>query len=281
MHIKLNPQAGIGFDPVARPGDFLQGGAATQFAQFPDQVQTLPDRITVLNWNLRKGHHPQFTGDLMTLLEQQKPHIVFLQEANTELFIPKQMGGYFAESWRYPWPGGASTGVLTLSRVAPVRIEPVPARRGEFGAAAPKVSLVTEYRLADGENLPAVNVHLFNFERWSVKKLRRQLQDLKAIMTRHRGPILMVGDFNTWSRKRLALVAKITREVQLTEVSRFPNGRTTADKKSKFWNYLPGVEKLLPLDRIFTSGLRPLSARVLDYHSSDHRPMLLKLELDR
>ena len=29
-------------------------------------------------------------------------YIVFLQEAETDLFKPEQMGGYFAEGWSYP-----------------------------------------------------------------------------------------------------------------------------------------------------------------------------------
>jgi endonuclease/exonuclease/phosphatase (EEP) superfamily protein YafD len=233
----------------------------------------------VVNWNCEKGTHPLFAEDLKILLVQEKPDIVFLQEARIDLLEPAQMGGYFAEAWSYPWPGGKSVGVLTLSRVPPVRIEPVPARHGEFGGSAPKVSLVTEYRLPNGENLLAVNVHLLNFERWSVKKIGRQLEDLKSIVANHSGPILMAGDFNTWNRKRLALVKKITRELNLQEVTDFPEGRRTGSTKSAFWNDLFGVDGDLPLDRVFTFGLLPRSARVLGYHSSDHRPMLVKLTL--
>ena len=237
----------------------------------------LPAGITVVIWNCGKGRHPQFAGYMKFLLEQERPDIVFLQEASSDFFESEQMGGYFAEAWSYPWPGGKRAGVLTLSRVPPVRIEPVPARHGEFGGTAPKVSLVTEYRLPNGENLLAVNVHLLNFERWSVNKIGRQLEDLKSIMADHSGPILMAGDFNTWNRKRLDLVKKITRELNLQEVTGFPDGRRTGDTKSAFWNDLFGVDEDLPLDRVFTFGLLPRTARVLDYHSSDHRPIVVKL----
>jgi endonuclease/exonuclease/phosphatase (EEP) superfamily protein YafD len=46
----------------------------------------------------------------------------------------------------------------------------MPTRDREFGVTAPKVSLVTEYPLPNGKNLLAVNVHLLNFEVWSIKK---------------------------------------------------------------------------------------------------------------
>ena len=141
------------------------------------------------------------------------------------------------------------------------------------------MSLVTEYPLPNGEKLLAVNVHLLNFERWSLKKLRRQLEDLKSIMAHHEGPIVMAGDFNTWNRKRLALVNKTTREVHLEEVTGFPQGRTTGDMRSGFWNDIFGVEKELPLDRVFFYGFHPRSARVLPYDTSDHRPILVKLDL--
>ena len=80
-----------------------RGKGATQVAEFSDQAQTLPATITVVNWNAHKGKNPQFASDLKLLLEQEKPDIVFLQEAKADLLKPEQMGGYFAEGWSYPW----------------------------------------------------------------------------------------------------------------------------------------------------------------------------------
>ena len=170
-----------------------RGNGTTQVAEFSDQAQTLPPIITIVNWNAQKGSNPQFASDLKLLLEQEKPDIVFLQEARAGIFEPETMGGYFAEAWHYPWPDGKTIGVLTLSRVPPVRVQSVSSKYREFRVTAPKVSLVTEFPLSNGENLMAVNVHLLNFERWSVKKIRHQLEDLKSIMANHSGPILMAG----------------------------------------------------------------------------------------
>ena len=257
-----------------------RGKGADQIAEFSSQLQTLPAGITVLNWNVRKGQDPRVALDLKLMLEQEKPDIVFLQEAKDDMFEPEQMGGYFAKSWSYPWPGGETVGVLTLSRIAPVRIQPVPTKYREFGVTAPKISLVTEYPLPNGQNLLAVNVHLLNFERWSVQKISHQLEELKTIMAVHSGPILMAGDFNTWNQRRLELVKSITSEVKLNEATDFPTGRTTGDVKSDFWNEILGVDKNLPLDRVFFSGFKPTAARILNFDSSDHAPILVHLELD-
>ena len=256
-----------------------RGKGTSQVAEFSSQAQTLPTSITIVNWNAQKGNDPGFISDLKSLLEREKPDIVFLQEAKTNLFKPEQMGGYFAEGWSYPWPGGETIGVSTLSRVRPVRVESLPTKYREFGVTAPKVSLITEYPLANGKTLLALNVHLLNFEIWSVKKISHQLEDLKKIMANHKGPIVMAGDFNTWNRKRLELVKDITQDVKLKEVTDFPEGRTTGDTSSEFWNKALGVERDLPLDRVFFSGFYPTLARVLNYDTSDHWPVLVKLEL--
>jgi len=181
----------------------------------------------MVNWNAQKGADPQFILDLEKLLEQEKPDIVFLQEARADLIQVEMMGGYFANGWSYPWPGGEMVGVLTLSRIPPVRIEPVSSRYREFFVTAPKVSLITEYPLSNGDSLLTVNVHLLNFERWGDLKIGDQLEDLKSILITHSGPIIMAGDFNTWNEKRLQLVEEIAGDLNLAEVMDFPDGRTT------------------------------------------------------
>ena len=56
-----------------------RGKGATQLSEFPEQKQTLPATITLVNWNAQKGKNPQFSEDLKLILEQEKPDLVFLQ----------------------------------------------------------------------------------------------------------------------------------------------------------------------------------------------------------
>jgi endonuclease/exonuclease/phosphatase (EEP) superfamily protein YafD len=256
-----------------------RGAGVRKVAEFPENNQTLPLTITLVNWNAHKGANPQFISDLEKLLEQEKPDIVFLQEAHADLIQEELMGGYFANGWSYPWPGGPMVGVLTLSRIPPLRIEPVSSKYREFFVTAPKVSLVTEYPLPNGESLLTVNVHLLNFERWGDLKIRDQLEELISILKSHLGPIIMAGDFNTWNEKRLQLVEEIVSDLKLTEVMDFPAGRTTGDMKSDFFNSIFGIQSELPLDRVYYQGFSIDSARVLPYESSDHKPIAVQMTL--
>lgn len=257
-----------------------RGTGVMKVAEFSEHDQSLPRTITLVNWNVQKGASPQFVDDLARLLEQEQPDIVFFQEARTGLIQVEPMGGYFANGWSYPWPGGTMVGVLTLSQIPPLRVEPVSTRYREFFVTAPKVSLLTEYPLPGGKSLLTVNVHLLNFERWGDLKIRDQLADLKSLMIIHPGPIIMAGDFNTWNEKRLQLVEEIAVELKLAEVMDFPAGRTTGDMGSDFFNSIFGIQTELSLDRVYYRGFSIDSARVLPYESSDHKPIAVRLTLN-
>ncbi len=96
-----------------------------QVAPFAEEGALMPETITFVNWNAEKGAHNQFPQDLEAIIECHKPDLIFLQEARADLVEPRAMGAYFASSWKYPWPDGDTIGVMTLSKVAPVRAQPV------------------------------------------------------------------------------------------------------------------------------------------------------------
>ena len=235
--------------------------------------QALPPQITLVSWNVHKQRDARLPADLHTLVRQQHPTLVFLQEATVELLDSPLLPGHFAPSWQYPWRAGSETGVLTLSPVAPLRREVMPTRWREVFLATPKVALATEYRLPTGARLLTVNVHCLNFERWGTLKFRAQLTTLQALMAQHTGPILLAGDFNTWNPRRLRLVTELARELQLTEVEEFVGTRKTGDHQSAVVNWLLGIDRALPLDRVYYRGLSPLAATVLPLTSSDHRAL--------
>lgn len=240
----------------------------------------LPKRLTLLNWNAQKLHDSEIEQDLSTLIRQHKPDLVFLQEVNIDRLNSDQMGGHFAEAWSYPWPGGTSVGVLTLSHSWPIRSKPVQTEWREFFVITPKVSLISEYLLPNGDTLLAVNVHLLNFESWEPFMLRSQLEGLELAMASHDGPIIMAGDFNTWSETRLALVDDLARKLQLEEITGFPQGRKTGELDSDLLHWIFAVNPDLPLDRVYSRGYEVVSVQVLPNDSSDHRPVLVTLNLD-
>jgi endonuclease/exonuclease/phosphatase (EEP) superfamily protein YafD len=238
------------------------------------EQSALPPRLTIVSWNVHKQSDKRLPTDLHAVLLQQRPALVFLQEATVELLdYTPIMPGHFAPSWYYPLLERSATGVLTLSQVAPMRSEVMPTRWREFFFATPKVALATEYLMPNGARLLAVNVHCLNFERWGTLKLRSQLTALKALMAKHTGPILLAGDFNTWNWRRLQLVTALAQELQLIEVREFSGSIKTGDRRSAVLNWLLGIDRTLPLDRVYYRGLVPLSATVLPFTSSDHRAL--------
>ncbi len=258
-----------------------QSGGTFRLSHFLGLNEPIPETVTLLSWNAQKAHDPRAADDLTALIEQHDPDLVFLQEARAKPFSNERMVGHFANSWSYPWPGGATVGVLTLSKSSPVRVQPLQTKWREFLVTAPKVSLLTEHPLPNGETLLAVNVHLLNFESSDNPfMLRSQLDDLQAVMARHSGPLILAGDFNTWNEARLGLVEDMVAALGLREVTDFPEGRKTGNLDSQFLHWLFGVDTELPLDRVYTRGFAALSAEVLPTESSDHRPILVTLDLN-
>ena len=244
-----------------------------EISHFAETGTALSDTITVVTWNTEKKDGGELRQALRSLVDRQGADLVFLQECNENLLDLDFIGGYLANSWQYPWPDGDTVGVMTLSRVRPVEIKELPTKYREFFVTAPKVSLITAYPLADGTTLLAVNVHLLVFERWGTMKLRSQLEDLETVIAAHHGPVIVAGDLNTWNHKRLDLVAAMMRRLDLEEVGGISPGRRTGDRGSAFLNWLFGVDKELPLDRIYFRGLAPRSAAVLPSEVSDHQAL--------
>jgi endonuclease/exonuclease/phosphatase (EEP) superfamily protein YafD len=258
-----------------------RAGGIVQVSPFDEDDSVMPETITFVNWNAQKGTHTHFRQDLESMIERHKPHLIFLQEARADLIEPQTMGGYFASCWSYPWPEGKAIGVMTLSKAAPLKTQPLPTKWREFFVTAPKISFVTEYRLPNGEIMLAVNAHLLNFERWGTMKVRDQLDELKTVISQHEGPILLAGDFNTWNERRLGLVRELAKETGLVEITGFPPGRTTASKDSEILDWFLGIDSKLPLDRVYYRGFREQGAEVLEYSSSDHNAILVRLRLQK
>ncbi len=257
-----------------------QTGGTTEISGSTQEGRLLPERLTLVTWNTQKLHDPEIAQDLSNLIGRHRPDLVFLQEVKIDQLKLDKMSGHFAKAWSYPWPGGPTVGALTLSNSSPISILPVLTEWREFFVTSPKVSLITEHPLPQGKTLLAVNVHLLNFEIWEPFMLRAQLRDLELVMAEHEGPIIMAGDFNTWSEARLALVDDLVRRLQLEEATGFPHGRTTGDLDSTLLHWVFGVHPELPLDRVYSRGFEAVSVQVLPNDSSDHRPVLVTLTLN-
>lgn len=148
------------------------------------------------------------------------------------------------------------TGVATWARgpaqdLSPRRTE----SRDLYGT--PKSALLSTHPLAGGQRLLAVNVHGINLRRADL--LARQLRSVEAAVAEHVGPVVVAGDFNTWSRRRFAVVEAFALRLGLMRVFAGPD----APK----------------LDAVFVRGLEVEHARVVETRHSDHDALVVLLRV--
>lgn len=229
--------------------------------------------IKVLSWNIAKNNYnPSWSKDFLAIVEQYQPDKIFLQEVRLradELEIAElaQMGWAFAPNF-IDTSNNNYSGILIASRGDRIKTQATITKHYEPIINTPKVSLFTEYFLANNSKILAVNTHLINFV--NLSKFKAQLEEIELILSTHQGAIILTGDFNTWNKSRWLLLQQMSDRVNLTSVS------FTAIDTKKIKSFLLSP----PLDYIFYRGLeqKPNTARVIDnISSSDHNPLFVEL----
>lgn len=222
-----------------------------------------PHLIRLASWNLHKQADPGWQSELGRLVAQSD--LVLLQEAGVspELRTVVEHGGLswlLSSAFEY---GGFEYGVLTATRAAPAAACTL--RAYEPLLRIPKAALVTYYRLARGEStLAVVNVHAINFTLGTVA-YRAQLDAVAVALARHRGPIVLAGDFNTWSDERMEVVRAIAERLSLSPVA------FDVDERKRFMGRV--------FDRVYVRGIEVLGASAWPVRSSDHNPVLVSLRV--
>jgi len=218
--------------------------------------------IRMVNWNIQKGGDPQWTTDLATF--QGDPDLMVLQEAplNSSAWDVVSADQYHSFSPGYR-TSRSLTGVMTVSAVKPltqcnfVSVEP--------WLRSPKATVITEYGLTDtDQTLVVVNIHAMNFT-FGAHDFRMQIKRALSVLNNHAGPILLSGDFNTWSGKRSETLNEMTDSLRLKKLG------YDEDHRKRFLGQ--------PLDHIYIRGLKVLEATTRKVDSSDHSPMSARLSL--
>ena len=229
-----------------------------------------PGSIKVLNWNIYKGKRAGWKDDFIRLSGGMD--IILIQEAcieddNLDIFNIRGMGQHFAKSFSYHKESVFGTGVMTLSKVCPVRVDYLRTFSKEPVIHTSKISLITEYPFKkDLATLIVVNIHGLNFVRSAA--FESQMSGLEKKIKDHRGPIIFSGDFNTWNKKRIFILSGITERLGLKEAVFFPDTRT---KRFRYF-----------LDHVFYKGLKIKQATVFkNIRSSDHKAMEIEFSLAR
>jgi len=216
--------------------------------------------INFLCWNIKKGMKPNWRKDLLDLADGKD--LVIIQEAVlhsdlTEAF-DKSVHWTFAKGYKTK---KRTTGVMTISKHEPVKRHHLTC--WEPWLATPKCTNITEYALSDTEEtLIVVNIHAINFT-LGVKQFRKQIDKVHKELTKHKGPIILSGDFNTWRKKRMKILDTLAIEHGLDALTFQEDHR-----KSVFGQML---------DHIYVRSLTPESTGTHYVKSSDHNPLSAEL----
>jgi endonuclease/exonuclease/phosphatase (EEP) superfamily protein YafD len=217
-----------------------------------------PQRIVLLNWNAHKETGLQWLQQLQAMISGAD--LLTLQEGVLTSELRNLLSDEYDGGWTLAsafTQSDVHTGVLTASRVQPDFF--CSFRVAEPIIVVPKTVLISRYPLAGTtETLLVVNMHMVNFS-FATKAYREQLRNAFDLITQHQGPLLIAGDFNSWSDERQLIIQHFA-DALGAEAVQFPvDGRTT------FFGHV--------LDHVFYRGLEPIESVALPVTISDHNPI--------
>jgi endonuclease/exonuclease/phosphatase (EEP) superfamily protein YafD len=232
--------------------------------------------LTLVTWNVAKNIENNV--EIERLIADYSPDVLMIQEGlsrSCDNFGPSFRQCLFAPSWKRT-DTDIYTGVQTLSRFRlenPIHVES-PGREGFL--FTPKTSLVSFMDLPDGRSLMLVNVHMLNFV--PTRELKKNLDVVHECVRDHDGPLIIGGDFNTWSNARLKAVREFAHRLDMVEALAL----NELDDVPFSWFFLlkPFLHDRLDasLDRWFCRGVEVVACRKLGgFFSSDHVPVLLQV----
>ncbi|HCH01727.1 MAG TPA: endonuclease/exonuclease/phosphatase family protein [Vibrio sp.] len=220
-------------------------------------------KLNILVWNIYKQSDENWQAALESFSHDKQ--LILLQEASlTEQFTlwlnQQSWGASYVNAFK---AFGVSSGVVNLASQLPNRacaytsVEP--------WIQLPKSALYARYSLSNGQDLVVVNIHAINFT-VGTDEFEQQIEQLQKAVQKHQGPLIIAGDFNTWSEARYEQLLTVTNTLELQETVFSP------DNRRLFVNDLA-------FDHVFYRGLNFRSASSPITTASDHNPMLVSFEL--
>ncbi|MEE9335887.1 MAG: endonuclease/exonuclease/phosphatase family protein [Granulosicoccaceae bacterium] len=226
----------------------------------------LDTEIRCLVWNIWKAKRRGWFEEFARLCRDTD--LVVLQEAVSN--APSD--AYFANNDNIEWmmarsyrhartaiETGVKTGCIVASRSSRVYASP----HAEPFANTRKMLLQTIYPLSNGGDLMVLNMHAINFV--SNKKYVSHLDQLAGALGSHTGPVILAGDFNTWSLQRYGCFSEVAARAGLIEAQM---------QRRRKWAHMNKH-----LDHVFYRGLILRSVDSLDHVKlSDHAPITATFE---
>ena len=215
------------------------------------------ESFSILNWNIYKGQEENWDEDLLRLSEDQD--IVLLQEASLnekllEILNNRDLCWWLNNAFIYK---GVETGVMVASKAQP--LDSFGLRHIEPLIRVPKTILINRYPLSGtSSTLMVANIHGINFT-LGTDSYKKQLDEMQKVLSKHSGPLLVVGDFNNWSHERTKIMNAMADELSLTRLEYDSSGQPISFGGN--------------VDHIFYRGLVLLSHAFIQVSSSDHNPI--------
>jgi len=224
-----------------------------------------PERINFLTWNIYKGNGEGWQKDLAKFAKNHD--VMAIQEAT----LDQEFTGLL-ESNDFNWImnsafqlNGTTAGVMTVAHLNAVYScgmkvkEPI--------MRIPKSTLVSYYDIeGSDEKLLVANIHGINFT-LGTSVYHEQLEQLYDAVKGHHGPMIIAGDFNSWSDDRMLEVTHLVKRLSLSQIEYQINNKTHVFGKA--------------IDHVFYRQLEPVSNHVWDVSSSDHNPVSVSFKLQR
>ncbi len=224
------------------------------------QEHSLSEQFSLLVWNIHKENQQlAFQTKLTELLQDNPSDFILFQEVKYPKTSP-----YSFENYSYTIASNIETsnnifGVLTAAKVSFEQINTHITTKREMGVATRKSLLITQHRLSSGEILHMVNLHAINFV--SLKSFTLELEKIKIELLQYSGAMIIGGDFNNWSTRRVKVLEAFQKDLSLekADVDEYHHIKHVFSK---------------PLDHIFYRGVKLIKAEAIDTKKiSDHNPI--------
>jgi len=223
-----------------------------------------PENIAFLSWNIYKGNGEGWQQDLAAFAD--KHDLMAIQEATldqefTGLLEDHHFNWIMNSAFRF---NGTTAGVMNVAHMNAVYSCGLKA--SEPIIRLPKSTLVSYYMI-DGsdQQLLVANIHGINFT-LGIDAYREQLEQLYDAVKQHQGPMIVAGDFNSWSDDRVNEVNKLVSRLALSQIEYPINNKTHIFGKA--------------IDHVFYRQLEPVSNHVWQITSSDHNPISVSFRFD-
>lgn len=225
----------------------------------------LPGNFKLFVWNIKKAEGKEkWAQDFESFAN--KSDVALIQEAMNDSYMPTiaQRVGHFCWNFAASFQDNNKdfSGVMSGSHVVAVSTQFLRSPGREPVIQTPKMVLVQEFAIANSaENVMIANIHGLNFV--TDRLNREQIEQVKATLAKHKGPLVFAGDFNSWNGNRLRYLDEILGSIGMKKLS-FEN-----DKRN------------MKLDHIYVRGLTAMKTGLhKDITTSDHSPLTASLRLE-